>query len=41
MSGPTSVPWRVMTPSIASSRGSIRFITLIGSPATFYAWSFH
>ena len=32
ISGPTSVPCRVITPSIASSRGSIRFITLICSP---------
>ena len=35
MSGPTSVPWRVITPSIASSRGSIRFITLMVSPTIF------
>ena len=35
MTGPTSVPCRVTTPSTAASRGSIRRITLIGSPTIF------
>ena len=35
INGPTSVPCRVITPSIASSRGSIRFITLSLSPSIF------
>ena len=40
INGPTSVPCRVITPSIASSRGSIRFMTLICSPAIFFSCAF-
>ncbi len=40
ISGPTRVPCRVITPSIASSRGSIRFITLIWFPAIFFSSRF-